>query len=224
MIDKRVSTIAQALDGLSDGACIMVSGFGGAGVPGNLMHALDALAVKDLTIIVNSLRVFDGLAPGVFGERRVRKAVCSAARGRLGEPASYEVQWSEGSLDIEMSPQGSFAERIRAGGAGIAAFYTPTGVGTALTDGKEIREFDGVPHALETALTADFALIRGHVADRLGNVGFRGSQMNFGPAMAAAAKVAVVEVDEISEQPLAQRMIDVPGIYVDRVIALPDRR
>ena len=162
-------------------------------------------------------------APGLFGERRIRSAICSVARSRGRDSAPYEQQAFEGDLDVEIVPQGTFAERIRAGGAGIPAFFTPTGFGTALTQGKESREFQGKVCVLEHAITADFALVRAHVADHFGNVVFRGSQANFGPAMAAAARTTVVEVSRVSDVPLDPHRIDVPGIYVDRVIALPDR-
>lgn len=224
MIDKRVPTVEAAIDGLTDGAVIMISGFGGAGVPLALVTALAQTSIRDLTLIINGIRHLDTCAPNLFGEHRVLKAICSAARGRGREPTLYERQWQAGELEVEMVPQGTFAERMRAGGAGIPAFYTPTAAGTPLGEGKETREFNGRPCVLETALTADFALMRGHCADRWGNIDFRGTQANFGPAMAAAARVTVVEVDQISDTPLPPDQIDVPGIYVQRVIALPDER
>ncbi len=131
---------------------------------------------------------------------------------------------AEGSLELELVPQGTFAERLRAGGSGVPAFYTPTGVGTLLAEGKEIREFEGRPYLLETALKADFALLRADVADRWGNIAFRGAQPNFQPAMAMAARVTVVEVNHIAAGPLSPEAIDVPGIFNQRVIALPDER
>jgi 3-oxoacid CoA-transferase A subunit len=130
----------------------------------------------------------------------------------------------QGTLELELVPQGTFAERMRAGGAGIPAFYTPTGFGTKLTEGKESREFDGRQCVLETALTADFALMRADVADRWGNVSFRGTQSNFGPAMAMASRIAVVEVERISDEPLPSNAIDIPGIFTQRIIAVADER
>jgi len=224
MIDKRVETVEQALAGIEDGASIMIHGFGGAGVPVSLMHGLEALPVRALTIILNSARFLDGYAPTIFADRRVRKAVVSAARSRGPDTSSYERQWLDGELEIEMVPQGTLAERMRAAGAGIAAFYTPTGVGTDLTEGKETREFDGKAYVLETALPADFAFIRGTRADRWGNVVYHGTQANFGPAMAMAARTTIVEVAEIIDEPIPAKDVDTPGIYVQRVIALPDGR
>ena len=123
-----------------------------------------------------------------------------------------------------MVPQGTFAERIRAGGAGLPAFYTPTGAGTPLGEGKEVRDFGGQPCVLETALRADLAIMRAHTADRFGNISFRGTQANFGPAMASAATIAAVEVDHICDEPLDPHAIDIPGIYVQRVVAIADAR
>lgn len=224
MIDKRINSIENALEGLGDGASVMISGFGGAGLPVNLIKALDATRAGNLTLILNSLRFIETYAPAMFTDRRVVKAVASAARGRGKEPSVYERQITEGLLELEMSPQGSFAERMRAGGAGIPAFYTPTGIGTTLIDGKDIREFDGVPCVLETALKADFALMRADVADQWGNVSFRGLQANFGPAMASAASITVVEVETIQSEPLDPSAIDIAGIYTDRIIAIADAR
>lgn len=224
MIDKRVMNVEAALEGLVDGASIMISGFGGAGAPVALIHALESTSIRDITLIMNGIRYMDTHAPKLFGDRRVRKAICSAARGQGREPTPFECQWQDGELEIEISPQGTFTERMRAGGAGIPAFYTPTGAGTQLAEGKDVRDFDGRPCVLETALTADFALLRGHSADRWGNVSFRGTQANFGPSMAAAARMTVVEVEAISDEPLPPGNIGIPGIYVQRVIALPDAR
>jgi 3-oxoadipate CoA-transferase, alpha subunit len=224
MIDKRVTTMQAALAGLQDGASLMLSGFGGAGFPVALLRGVEATGVRELTLIMNTLRLAQTWAPALFDERRVRRAVCSAARARDEELTSFEKQYLAGELAVEIVPQGTFSERVRAGGAGIPAFYTPAGYGTRLAEGKEVREFDGRPYLLETALTADFALLRAHAADRWGNVVFRGSQANFGPGMAAAARVTVVEVEEISEAPLDPHRIDIPGVYVQRVIRLPDGR
>ena len=222
MIDKRVETIEAALDGLGDGASILVNGFGGTGVPFALIAALEAMPARDLTLILNGIRFVDGFAPRIFGDGRVVRVICSAARSRGPDTSTYERQWLDGKLEIEMVPQGTFAERIRAGGAGVPAFYTPTGVGTELTTGKEVREFDGRPCVLEHAITADFALLRADRADRWGNVRFRGAQGNFGLAMAMAGRVTVVETGNASDAPIAPDSIHVPGIYVDRVLEHED--
>lgn len=222
MIDKRIETVETALDGLGDGASIMVGGFGGAGVPFALVRALENTPARDLTLILNGARFVDGFAPRIFNEQRVSRVICSAARSRGPETSNYERQWLDGELEIEMVPQGTFAERIRAGGAGVPAFFTPTGAGTKLAEGKEVREFNGRPCLLETALTADFALVRAARADRWGNARFRGAQGNFGLAMAMAARTTVVETGNATEAPIDPGDVHIPGIFVDRVIQLED--
>jgi 3-oxoacid CoA-transferase A subunit len=224
MIDKRVATVAEALAGLADGATIMIAGFGGSGLPAALLRALDKMPIGDLTLILNGPRAADTYAPRLFGDRRVRKVICSAARGKGNEPTAFERQWAAGELELEVVPQGTFAERIRAGGAGIPAFFSPTGYGTKLTEGKETRTIGGKPCVLETALTADFALLRANVADRWGNLSYKGTQANFGPAMASAARVTVVEATTVTEGHIPPEGTSVPGIYVHRVIELPDAR
>jgi 3-oxoadipate CoA-transferase alpha subunit len=224
MINKRVDTIEQAMEGLFDGASIMIGGFGGAGLPINLVRALGRTTARDLTVILVSRRFIETYAPQLFTERRIVKGVCTAARSRGKAQSEYERQISAGELALELTPQGTFAERLRAGGAGVPAFYTPTGVGTILEDGKEMREFEGRKYMLETALKADFALIRGDRADRWGNVSLRGTQRNFGPAMAMAARTTIVEVETFSEADLSPEAIDIPGIFSQRVIEAPDGR
>ena len=218
MIDKRVKSMDAALEGLSDGASIMVNGFGGAGVPFALIWALEQMKVCNLTLILNSVRFIDGFAPTIFAQKRVAKVIVSAARSRGKDTSNYERQWLDGDLEIEMVPQGTFAERMRAGGAGIPAFFTPTAAGTDLALGKEEREFNGQMCILETALKADFALIRAARADRWGNLRFRGAQGNFGLAMAMAARITVVEADNVSVEPITPENVHVPGIFVDRVL------
>jgi 3-oxoadipate CoA-transferase, alpha subunit len=224
MIDKRIDTIEQALDGLFDGASIMIGGFGGSGLPIHLVRALGATSARDLTVILVSLRFIETHAPQLFLDRRVIKGICTAARSRGKKQSEYERQISAGLLELELTPQGTFAERLRAGGAGVPAFYTPTGAGTQMAEGKEMREFDGQTYLLETGLKADFALLRANVADRWGNVAYRGTQRNFGPAMAMAARTTVVEVDAISDEALSPEAVDIPGIFTQRIIALPDGR
>ena len=222
MIDKRVETIEAALDGIGDGSSILVSGFGGTGIPFALIRALENMTARDLTLILNGIRFVDGVSPRIFGDRRVARVICSAARSRGRDTSNYERQWLDGELEIEMVPQGTFAERIRAGGAGVQAFYTPTAAGTLLGEGKEVREFNGRPCVLETAITADFALIRAARADRWGNVRFRGTQGNFGLAMAMAARTTVIETGSATDAPIEPDSIHIPGIYVQRVIELED--
>lgn len=222
MIDKRVADAAASIEDLEDGATLMISGFGGAGAPVNMMRAIEASSARDLRVVINSLRFLEGQAPALFEDRRVAHVVCSAFRGRGKEPSLYERQWQAGELEIELAPQGSFAERIRAGGAGIPAFFSPTAADLALSAGKEVREFDGRPAVLETALTADFAFLRADVADRMGNLKFHGSQANFGPAMATASKIAVAEVRRFSEELLPPEDIHLAGVYVDRIVLAPE--
>jgi len=222
LIDKRVTSALAAVADVQNGATIMISGFGGAGSPVNLMRALEAGSAGGLTVIINSLRFLEGQAPALFDDHRIVSAICSAFRGRGKEPSAYELQWQAGDLEIELSPQGTFAERIRAGGAGIPAFYSPTAAGIALGEGKEVREFNGRPAVLETALIADFAFLRAAEADRMGNVRFHGTQANFGPAMAAAAKVTIIEVAQFSDTVLTPDLIDLPGVYVNRVVIAPE--
>lgn len=224
MIDKHVSTIEEALTGIGDGMTLMFGGFGGAGVPINLMRALESCQAKDLTIVSNSVRFLEDYAPALFERKQIRHAVASAARSRGSASGISELQLEDGTLSLDVSPQGSFAERIRAGGAGIPAFYTPTGVGTPVVEGKEHREFNGVMHVLEYALKSDFTLMRADKADRYGNLYFRGTQGNFGRDMAAASKCTVVEVREIVDDLLPRVDIHVPGVFVKRVIQLPDAR
>lgn len=224
MIDKRVSTIDEALSGLGDGMTIMFGGFGGAGVPINLMRALQKQTATDLTIVSNSVRFLEDYAPALFERKQIKHAVASAARSRGAESGISELQIEDGTMTLDISPQGSFAERIRAGGAGIPAFYTPTSVGTPVAEGKEHREFNGVMCVLETALKSDFTLMRADKADRYGNLYFRGTQGNFGRDMAAASACTVVEVREIVDGLLPRVDIHVPGVFVKRVIQLPDAR
>ena len=224
MIDKRVKSLEVALDGFGDGSSVLVNGFGGAGVPFTLIKAIENTSAKNLTLILNSIRFVDGFAPQIFAERRVSKVICTAARSRGHDTANYEHQWLDGDLEIEMVPQGTFAERIRAGGAGIPAFFTPTGAGTELADGKETRDFNGKPCVLEHAITADFAIIRAAQADRWGNVRFRGTQGNFGLAMAMAAKTTVVETDDAGDKAIPPGDVHIPGIYVDHVFPHEDMR
>lgn len=222
MIDKRVETVEAALEGLGDGASIMVNGFGGTGVPFALIRALEGMSARNLTLILNGVRFVDGFAPGIFNAKRVSKVIVSAARSRGPDTSNYERQWLDGELEIEMVPQGTFTERMRAGGAGIPAFFTPTWAGTDLGAGKEMREFEGRPCLLENAITADFALIRASWADRWGNVRFRGTQGNFGLVMAMAARVTVIETDNATDEPIPPEDVHVPGIFVNRVLQHED--
>ena len=219
-IDKRASTAAEALAGISDGATVFISGFGGAGFPNVLIRALRDRAPKNLTLVVNSATHRYSCTHELIEAGLVRKVVCTAARGHSKEPSPFERLWMEGRIELECVPQGTFSERIRAGGAGIPAFYTPVGFGTELASGKEVRNFEGREFVLEHAIMGDLALVRADTADRYGNLAFRYAQMNFGPVMATAARLAVAEVRAVLEEPMPHERVHLPGLYVDRVVAV----
>jgi 3-oxoadipate CoA-transferase alpha subunit len=219
-IDKRVSSAQAAMEGVQDGAVVMISGFGGAGFANVLIKALSEHPVKDLTLVVNSATHPYSLTHLLIEKRQVRKIICTAARGRGRELSVFEQQWRDGLVELECVPQGTFSERIRAAGAGIPAFFTPVGFGTELTKGREVRVFNGREHVLEEAIFADLALIRADRADRYGNLAFRYAQPNFGPAMATAAKLTVAEVRAFDEAPMAHAEVQLPGVYVDRVVTV----
>src|SRR5260370_3724699 len=184
-IDKRVN-LAEALDGVSDGATVFITGFGGAGFPNKLIRALRERGPKNPPLVVNSATHRYSLTHELIANDQVRKVICTAARGHDKEPSPLETRWMAGKIELECVPQGTFTERIRAGGAGIPAFYTPVGVGTELTHGKEVRRFDGRDYVLEPAIKGDLALVRADTADRYGHPPFRYPHMNFGPATALA--------------------------------------
>jgi 3-oxoadipate CoA-transferase, alpha subunit len=220
-IDKRVKSAADALADVDDGATVFISGFGGAGFPNVLLRALRERGAKDLTLVVNSATHRYSLTHELIDADLVRKVICTAARGHSKDPSPFESRWVAGKIELECVPQGTFTERIRAGGAGIPAFYTPVGFGTELTKGKEVRRFGDHDYVLEPAITGDLALVRADVADRFGNLAFRYAQMNFGPVMATAAKLAVAEVRTATEEPIPHERVQLPGIYIDRVVAVP---
>jgi 3-oxoacid CoA-transferase A subunit len=219
-IDKRVQSTAAALDGVRDGAVVMISGFGGAGFANILIHALVEHGPRDLTLVVNSATHRLSRTNELIEAGLVRKVICSAARGAGRELSVFEQLLKDGRIELECLPQGTFSERIRAGGAGIPAFYTPVGFGTELTKGREVRRFQGRDCVMEEAIVGDVALVRADTADRYGNLRFRYAQANFGPAMLTAAKLAIVEVRTAQDAPLAHTEIQVPGSFVDRVLAL----
>jgi len=221
LIDKRVGSIDEAMRGIESGASVMVSGFGNAGIPSTLIKALSPMGLTGLTLMLNATRRIDVVDPSLFIDRRVDRVITTAARAPGREPANFELQCDSGEVELELVPQGTFAERIRAGGSGIPAFYTPTAVGTPLVEDREQREFNGRTYVLETALTADFALLRANRADRYGNLNFHGTQSNFGAAMATASETTIVEVEEISDTALPPGEIHLPGIYVQRVLQAP---
>ena len=220
-IDKRVNSAAEALADVADGATVLISGFGGAGFPNVLIRALRERSAKNLTLVVNSATHRYSLTHELLDAGLVRKVVCSAARGHQKEPTAFEKLWMAGKIELTCLPQGTMTECIRAGGAGIAAFYTPVGFGTELTKGKEVRRFGERDYVLEQAITGDLALVRADTADRYGNLTFRYAQANFGPVMATAAKLAVAEVRAVLDQPMPHEQVRLPGVYVDRVVTVP---
>jgi 3-oxoacid CoA-transferase A subunit len=222
-IDKRAATTAEALAGVKDGATVLISGFGGAGFANTLIRALRDIGKRDLTLVVNSATHPLSRTHELIEAGMVRKVICSAARGRGKDLSVFEQLWKDGKIELQVLPQGTFAECIRAGGAGIPAFYTPSGVGTELTEGKEIRRFGDRDYALEHAITGDLALVRGDVADRYGNLTFRYAQVNFGPAMATAARLTVAEVRTFQDEPIAPARVQLPGVYVDRIFVAGEK-
>lgn len=213
--DKRIDTYEKALEGLTDGMTLIVGGFGLCGIPENLIAQVRAMGVKGLTVVSNNCGVDDFGLGLLLKERQISRMIASY----VGENAEFERQLLSGELEVELTPQGTLAERIRAGGAGIAAFYTATGYGTPIAEGKEVREFNGRRYILEQAITADFALVKGWKSDWYGNTVYRHTARNFNPAAATAARTTVMEVEEIVEPgSLAPDVIDTPGIYVHRLI------
>ncbi|HEY9745747.1 MAG TPA: CoA transferase subunit A [Oculatellaceae cyanobacterium] len=213
--NKVVSTYQEALAGFADGMTVMVGGFGLCGIPEGLIKTVSEMGVKNLTCISNNAGV-DGFGLGLWLEHRQIKTMIASY---VGENALFEQLFLSGEMQVILTPQGTLAEKIRAGGAGIPAFYTATGYGTVVAEGKDTREFNGRMYVLEESLRADFSLIRAWKADTMGNLIYRKTAMNFNPMMAAAGKITVAEVEEIVQPgELNPEHIHTPGIYVDRVI------
>jgi 3-oxoacid CoA-transferase subunit A len=212
---KVRASIEKALECIGDGASLMVGGFGLVGIPEQLILGLREKGVKDLTIISNNCGVDDFGLGILLQNRQIRKMISSY----VGENKEFERQYLSGELEVELVPQGTLAERIRAGGAGIPAFYTPAGVGTPLAVGREVRSFNGRDYLLETGLSADFALVKAWRGDRSGNLVYNKTSRNFNPMMAAAGKTTIAEVEELLETgALDPAFVHTPGIYVQRVI------
>ncbi len=220
MIDKIVPSIEAAVAGIHDGATVLVGGFGAAGQPAALIDALIAQGATDLVIVHNNAGNGDiGLA-ALLKARRVRKIICSFPR--QADSHVFDALYRSGDLELELVPQGNLAERMRAAGAGIGAFFTPTGFGTQLAEGKETRVIDGRDYVLEHPIRADFALIQALHADRWGNLVYRKSARNFGPVMATAAACTIAQVDAVVPLgALDPEAIVTPGIFVHRVVAVP---
>ena len=214
-MNKVVSSAEEATKDIQDGATLMVGGFGLCGVPEDLIEALARKGVKNLTTISNNAGVDDYGLGKLLSQGQIKKHIGSY----VGENKMFEQLVLSGKVQLELNPQGTLAERIRAGGAGIPAFFTPTGAGTIVAEGKEVREFNGRPHVMERALLADFALIKAWKADRWGNLMFRKTARNFNPVMATAGKVTIAEVEEIVEPgEIEPDRVHVPGVYVKRVV------
>ena len=223
-MDKIFPSAAQALAGIvKDGQLLAVGGFGLCGIPEALIDALKDSGVKDLTVISNNAGV-DGFGLGKLLETRQIKKMISSY---VGENKEFERQYIAGELQLEFTPQGTLAERLRAGGAGIPAFFTKTGVGTLVAEGKEVREFDGENYVMERALLPEVSLVKAHRADKSGNLQFRFTARNFNPAVAMAGTITVVEVEEIVETgDIPPDQVHLPGIYVHRLVlnAHPEKR
>ena len=217
MINKIVQSVAEALAGVRDGSTVLIGGFGSVGQPDVLIEGLIEQGAKDLTAVLNNAGVGRVGVARLMELGRVRKIICSFPRS--SDPVVFETLYREGRIELEIVPQGTLAERIRAAGAGIPAFYTATGAGTLLEQGKEAREFEGRRYVMERALRGDVALVEAWEADRWGNLAYRGSGANFNPVMATAAELTIAQVQHIRELgELHPHMIMTPGIYVNRVV------
>ena len=214
MINKLVKSVEEAIEGVADDMTFMLGGFGLCGIPENSIEALSQSGIKGLTCISNNAGVDDFGLGLLLQKRQIKKMISSY----VGENAEFERQMLSGELEVDLIPQGSLAERCRAGGAGIPAFFTPAGYGTEAAEGKEVREFNGKPHILESGLTADFAFVKAWKGDTAGNLIFKGTARNFNPMMAMAGKITVAEVEElVPAGELDPAQIHTPGIFVQRI-------
>ena len=219
MINKIVQTMAEAMAGVKDGMTVLLGGFGLVGQPNNLVDALIELGVKDLTVVANNAGGGTTGLTALMEHGQVRRLVCSFPRSNS---TIFEELYRAGKIELEIVPQGTMAERIRAAGAGVGAFFTPTGVGTKMAEGKETREINGRMMVLEQALPGDIALVEAWQADRWGNLTFKLAGRNFNPVMATAAKIAIVQSQHIVELgTIPPENVHCPGIFVDRVIHIP---
>ena len=220
MIDRRVATIEEAVKGILDGSTVLIGGFGEVGTPFELVMGLLEQGARELELVLNNAGTAYDAVARLMDAGRVRKVVCSFPRSNLGTPV-FDRLYADGKLELELVPQGTLAERIRAGSAGIAGFYTPTSVGTRLAHGKEHREFDGRTYVLERPIVGDIALVKALKADRWGNLVYHRSARNFGPVMAACGRLTIVQVGEIVELgTLDPECVVTPGIFVNRVVEL----
>lgn len=213
-MNKVVNSVEEALVGLEDNMTLMLGGFGLCGIPENSIAQMVKMGVKGLTCISNNAGVDDFGLGLLLQNKQIKKMISSY----VGENDEFERQMLSGELEVDLIPQGSLAERCRAGGAGIPAFFTPAGYGTEVAEGKEVRDFNGKPHILETALTADFAIVKAWKGDTEGNLVFKATARNFNPMMAMAGKITVAEVEElVPAGELDPNFIHTPGIFVQRI-------
>ena len=220
MIDKLLPTLAEAVADVPDGATVMIGGFGTAGLPNELVQALIDQGARDLTIVNNNAGNGEHGLAELIASRRVRKVICSFPR--QADSHHFDRLYREGAIELELVPQGNLAERIRAAGAGIGAFFTPTGYGTELARGKEVREIGGRMQVLEYPIHADYAFVKAERGDRWGNLIYRMAARNFGPVMAMAARVTVARVHEVvALGELDPEAVVTPGIFVQRVVQIP---
>ncbi len=218
MMNKVVASADEAVRDVADGATLVVGGFGLCGIPENLIAALVRRGVKDLTVVSNNCGVDDWGLGLMLRARQIRKMVSSY----VGENAEFERQFLSGELEVELVPQGTLAERMRAGGAGIPAFYTPAGAGTLVAEGKETRNFDGRDYLLERGIVGDFSMVAAWKGDRLGNLVYRKSARNFNPMAITAGRIAVAEVEELVEVgALDPECVHTPGVFVNRLVVAP---
>ena len=214
MIEKKVSNAAEACLDIKSGMTIMLGGFGLCGIPENCIQALVDLKINDLTCISNNAGIDDFGLGYLLRYKQIKRMISSY----VGENEEFERQMLSGELEVDLIPQGSLAERCRAAGAGIPAFYTPAGYGTEISKGKEVRDYNGKPHILETALTADFAIVKAWKGDTAGNLIYKGTARNFNPLMAMAGKITIAEVEElVNPGELDPNQIHTPGIFVQRI-------
>jgi 3-oxoacid CoA-transferase subunit A len=221
VIDKVVASAREAVSDVADGATLVVGGFGLCGIPENLIQALVDKGVRDLTVVSNNCGVDDWGLGLLLRTRQIRKMMSSY----VGENAEFERQFLSGELEVELVPQGTLAERMRAGGAGIPGFYTATGVGTLVAEGKETRTFDGREYLLERGIVGDFSLVAAWKGDRYGNLVYRKAARNFNPMAATAGRVSIAEVEELVEPgELDPECVHTPGVFVNRIVVAPRQK
>ena len=219
MIDKIVPTLEHAVADIPDGATVMIGGFGTAGLPNELVHALLDQGARDLVVVNNNAGNGETGLAALIAARRVRKIICSFPR--QADSHHFDALYRSGQIELELVPQGNLAERIRAAGAGIGAFFTPTGYGTPLAEGKEVRVIQGRPYVLEYPIHADYAFIKAERGDRWGNLTYRMTARNFGPVMAMAARITIATVHEVvALGELDPEAVVTPGLFVQRVVAI----